>query len=472
MDMIKYIVKRLLLSVLILFGVSVIIYSLARMMPTDYVDNQYSSAVSQGTMRQEDVDRIKELYGLSMPDAYLRMKVGTGSSFAGDTFSKNTKQATYDEDVSLGLMTWEAWYEGSYDGPHNTRLVINADGTFSIGTVESRGLHVEAESSAAETSGGETESSATGSLITLDEKYTPVESGTYRLVAGEGGDASSIRQVVCTLSDGTELTIAAEYRLAGFWDKAGAVLSGYFSWLFNVVRGDLGMSFKYKKPVKDVIFQNMGISFAIAFVATLLQFLISIPLGIKAATHQYGFVDYSVTVFSMTGISLPTFFLAALVIRIFAVDLGWFEVGGIADGCYVVAAAGRYALAHGTAYVRAGGAVHRLADALYQNQHAGGTQCRLRAHGTCQRSDRAYRYLQARIPQYHDTACHHDGGYSAEPVRRCHDYRDGVQYPRYRQAGIRCPDRGGHSVHHGLQYLHRHSDCHRHPAERPDVCGG
>ena len=40
MDMIKYIVKRLLLSVLILFGVSVIIYSLARMMPTDYGDNQ------------------------------------------------------------------------------------------------------------------------------------------------------------------------------------------------------------------------------------------------------------------------------------------------------------------------------------------------------------------------------------------------------------------------------------------------
>ena len=45
-------------------------------MPTDYVDNQYSAAVSQGTMRQEDVDRIKELYGLSMPDAYLSMQVG------------------------------------------------------------------------------------------------------------------------------------------------------------------------------------------------------------------------------------------------------------------------------------------------------------------------------------------------------------------------------------------------------------
>ena len=91
MDMVKYIVKRLLLSILILFGVSIIIYALARMMPTDYVDQQYSSAVSQGTMRQEDVDRIKDLYGLSMPDAYLSVKTGNGSSYSGTTFTKNAK---------------------------------------------------------------------------------------------------------------------------------------------------------------------------------------------------------------------------------------------------------------------------------------------------------------------------------------------------------------------------------------------
>ena len=100
MDMIKYIVKRLLLSILILFGVSVIIYSLARMMPTDYVDQQYSSAVAQGTMRQEDVDRIKELYGLAMPDAYLTVKVGEGSNFADKSFTKNTKEQNR-EDIRL-----------------------------------------------------------------------------------------------------------------------------------------------------------------------------------------------------------------------------------------------------------------------------------------------------------------------------------------------------------------------------------
>ena len=103
MDMVKYIVKRLLLSILILFGVSIIIYALARMMPTDYVDQQYSSAVSQGTMRQEDVDRIKDLYGLSMPDAYLSVKTGNGSSYSGTTFTKNAKSEKRDVDLELYL---------------------------------------------------------------------------------------------------------------------------------------------------------------------------------------------------------------------------------------------------------------------------------------------------------------------------------------------------------------------------------
>ena len=134
-----------------------------------------------------------------------------------------------------------------------------------------------------------------------------------------------------TASDGTAVASGTVYRAANSWDGFVAILKGYFGWLFNMLHGDFGMSFKYKKPVRDVIFQNMGISFAIAFVATLLQFAIAIPLGIKAATHQYGVVDYGVTVTSMIGISLPTFFMAALVIRLFAVQLGWFEVGGIAS---------------------------------------------------------------------------------------------------------------------------------------------
>lgn len=73
----------------------------------------------------------------------------------------------------------------------------------------------------------------------------------------------------------------------------------------------------------------MWISFAIAVIATILQFLISIPLGISSATHQYSVRDYMVTVFTMIGISLPTYFFAAIVIKIFSVNLGWLPSGGL-----------------------------------------------------------------------------------------------------------------------------------------------
>lgn len=362
MDMFRYIVKRLLLSMLILFGVSIIIYALARMMPTDYVDQQYSSAVSQGTMRQEDVDRIKELYGLSMPDAYLSLKIGEGSEYNGKTFTKNAKSEKHDVDLELYLkedrrvsellsetdLTDEKraeyerqkaendanlvafyleWYIGKYD-TGDTRIELSKqynavsdsyDYIYKIGTVIPKGTTVNP---------GEEKEGEDSSYITINEQFVERESGTWSL--GET-DENGIRQVVMTASDGTAVASGTVYRAANSWDGFVAILKGYFGWLFNMLHGDFGMSFKYKKPVRDVIFQNMGISFAIAFVATLLQFAIAIPLGIKAATHQYGVVDYGVTVTSMIGISLPTFFMAALVIRLFAVQLGWFEVGGIAS---------------------------------------------------------------------------------------------------------------------------------------------
>ena len=62
--MFKYIVKRLLISLLVLFGVSIIIYTLVRLMPNDYIDLKYASQIQQGQITQEDVERFKELYGI------------------------------------------------------------------------------------------------------------------------------------------------------------------------------------------------------------------------------------------------------------------------------------------------------------------------------------------------------------------------------------------------------------------------
>lgn len=116
----------------------------------------------------------------------------------------------------------------------------------------------------------------------------------------------------------------------GFGDKSFlGITKGYFRWLWNVLRGDFGTSLKYNEPVEQVIFKNMGVSFAVSLISTVLQLVIAIPLGIKCACNQYGKLDYTATFLTMIGISFPTFFLASIAIKIFSVELGWFPVQGL-----------------------------------------------------------------------------------------------------------------------------------------------
>lgn len=179
--MVKYIIKRVLYSILILLLVSVLLYLIMRMLPNDYVDNSFADRLNSGVITKEDIKAIKALYGLD------------DSSFAG-------------------------------------------------------------------------------------------------------------------------------------------IMKGYWSWFTGALSGDLGLSFKYQAPVQQVIGEHMWISFGIAMAAFIFQFLIAIPLGIKAATNQYGAVDYTTSVLAMIGISLPSFFLAYLLIRVFAVGLGWFPMQGTKSG--------------------------------------------------------------------------------------------------------------------------------------------
>ncbi len=182
--MFKYILKRLFISIFVLLGVSLIIYTLVRMMPNDYLDYKFASQLQTGAVKPEDVLAFKELYGIA------------DKSFMG-------------------------------------------------------------------------------------------------------------------------------------------IVKGYFTWLGNLCRGELGVSFKYNADVSKVIMDNMWVSFAIALVATILQFAIAIPLGVTSATHQYSKRDYAVTVFTMIGISLPTYFFAAILIKIFSVEFGWFPSNGLIDASAV-----------------------------------------------------------------------------------------------------------------------------------------
>ena len=109
------------------------------------------------------------------------------------------------------------------------------------------------------------------------------------------------------------------------------VFEGYLNWLGKLVRFDFGNSFKYQIPVIDVIKDSMGVSFAVALIATIFEFLIAIPLGVTAATHQYSVRDYIVTVLVMIGISLPSFFFGQLLKNVFSIQLGLFPSSGLID---------------------------------------------------------------------------------------------------------------------------------------------
>ena len=127
-------------------------------------------------------------------------------------------------------------------------------------------------------------------------------------------------------------TVNAMYEMYGLGDDSFmGILKGYFNWLGSLAQFDLGTSFVYGIPVAQVIVEHMGISFAISLIATIFEFMIAIPLGITAATHQYSFRDYLVTILVMIGISLPSFFFGNMLKDFLALKLGLFPASGLID---------------------------------------------------------------------------------------------------------------------------------------------
>ena len=126
--------------------------------------------------------------------------------------------------------------------------------------------------------------------------------------------------------------VDAMYKMYGLGDDSFmGILSGYVNWLGSMCKGDLGTSFVYGRNVAAVIGEKMGVSFAIALIATFFEFMIAIPLGITAATHQYSIRDYVVTVLVMIGISLPSFFFGQVLKDLLSMKLGWFPSSGLVD---------------------------------------------------------------------------------------------------------------------------------------------
>jgi oligopeptide transport system permease protein len=125
--------------------------------------------------------------------------------------------------------------------------------------------------------------------------------------------------------------IEANLRAAYHLDEPLVQQFGRYVW--NLARGDFGPSFQYKDySVTELIAAGFPVSLRLGGSAMLLALLVGVFAGTIAALRQNSRTDHAVMAVSMTGISIPNFVMAPLLILFFAVYLGWLPAGGIGDG--------------------------------------------------------------------------------------------------------------------------------------------
>jgi peptide/nickel transport system permease protein len=111
----------------------------------------------------------------------------------------------------------------------------------------------------------------------------------------------------------------------------------YAKWVYGIVtRGDWGQSMEWQRPVKDLIWEALGLTVALAVFSLLISWVIAIPMGVYSATHQYSLPDYAMSIFSFLGVGVPAFMWALIIMYFAQTQLG-LNVGGLFSEKYLSA---------------------------------------------------------------------------------------------------------------------------------------
>jgi len=102
----------------------------------------------------------------------------------------------------------------------------------------------------------------------------------------------------------------------------------YWTWLKGLLRGDLGYSFEYDRPVSAIIGERLALTLVVSLGAILLTWVVAFPIGVYSATHQYSWGDHGLTFLGFLGLATPNFLLALVLMF---VSFTWFgvSVGGL-----------------------------------------------------------------------------------------------------------------------------------------------
>jgi len=103
----------------------------------------------------------------------------------------------------------------------------------------------------------------------------------------------------------------------------------YGNWLKRLVQLDFGKSFKDDRPVIKKIAERLPATLLLNFLSLLLIFIVALPIGILSAVRQNSIWDRGMTVFVFLGFSVPTFWLALLLMLLFGIKLGWLPLTGL-----------------------------------------------------------------------------------------------------------------------------------------------
>lgn len=106
----------------------------------------------------------------------------------------------------------------------------------------------------------------------------------------------------------------------------------FINFVVGVLTLDFGTSMMNNKDVLGLILYNLPYTIELTVVSVLMGLVVGVPLGVLAATHRNKLPDSSVRVFSLIGYAIPDFYLGALLLITFALNLGWFPINGGGEG--------------------------------------------------------------------------------------------------------------------------------------------
>ncbi|MBQ8554281.1 MAG: ABC transporter permease [Clostridia bacterium] len=116
---------------------------------------------------------------------------------------------------------------------------------------------------------------------------------------------------------------------AAEWGLDQPVWRQYLGWMGDVLQGNLGYSYESYEPVTEIIGRNIGPTLLLMGASMVVGLIIAIPAGVYSAIHRYQKRDYTVVTTSFFLSSIPSFFLALILVYIFHVTLGWLPSSGM-----------------------------------------------------------------------------------------------------------------------------------------------